>query len=98
MGLVGAAVEIHAAFEARSPFADVTEMRFLAGASPAGLQELDEVDWEPFQPSEVFLAQAALNWLGFYVSAQYRDSLGHTSPVFVDDISIEGFIPATTPT
>jgi len=96
MGLVGNTVEVQAAFAATSPFAEVSEMRVLARATPANLEDFADVGWEQFQPSKTFLAVAAMNWLGFYVSVQYRDSLGHLSPVFVDDVSIEGFIPAPT--
>ena len=71
-------------------------MRILARGSPATLEELSDVAWERFQPSKTFLADVALNWLGFYVSVQYRDAQGRQSPVYSDDISIEGFIPAPT--
>ncbi len=96
LGLAGNTVEIEAAFQASSTYAEVTEMRILARGSPATLEELSDVAWERFQPSKTFLADVALNWLGFYVSVQYRDAQGRQSPVYSDDISIEGFIPAPT--
>jgi hypothetical protein len=32
----------------------------------------------------------ALNWTGFYVCVQYQDEHGNVSPVYRDDISVEG--------
>jgi hypothetical protein len=39
-----------------------------------------------------------VNWTGFYVSVQYRDADGNLSPVYDDDVSVEGQPPTLTPT
>jgi len=70
----------------------------------AGSQAFDETsisgaDWEPFRTESAYPFVVPLNWVGFYVSAQFRDGLGNPSAVVHDDISIEGMpaLPSATP-
>ena len=60
--------------------------------------EMMDAAWERFSASvtEPFVI-TAINWVGHYLSVQYRDSLGNLSPVFCDDISVEGMPAPSTP-
>ena len=93
-GTAGDTVDIHIAYQASSPYAEVTEMRVRAGGGgPFTEVDLAEEAWVPFMTSQTVPFGAAINWVGFYVAVQYRDALGNLSPVYTDDISVEGMPP-----
>jgi hypothetical protein len=93
-GTAGDTVDIHIAYQASSPYAEVTEMRVRAGSGgPFTEVDLAEEAWVPFMTSQTVPFGAAINWVGFYVAVQYRDALGNLSPVYTDDISVEGMPP-----
>ena len=93
-GTAGDVVDIHVSFQASSPYAEVTEMRVRAGGGgPFTEVDLAEEPWVPFVTSQACPFGAAINWVGFYVAVQYRDALGNLSPVYTDDISVEGMPP-----
>jgi hypothetical protein len=89
-GIAGETIEIGVAFEASNPVADVTDMRVRIGGLHFSEDDLAYADWEAFVPYKTYSIQIALNWVGFYVTAQFRDELGNLSPVYYDDISVEG--------
>jgi hypothetical protein len=89
-GVAGETIEIGVAFEAASPLAEVTDMRVRIGGLHFMEDELSFADWEEFVPYKTFTVEVALNWVGFYVTVQYRDELGNLSLVYYDDISVEG--------
>jgi hypothetical protein len=96
-GIAGSTITLSVWFEASSPFGEITHMRVLSGMGPVNEEILQTTSqWELYQKEQTFVAPVALNWTGFYVSAQFRDSTGNLSPVVWDDISIEGQ-PAPTP-
>jgi len=97
-GTAGSTVDVRVAFGAQSPFAEVTEMRARAGMRPFDEFELAEAPWEPFVSARIYPVPVPINWSGFYVSVQYRDALGNLSPLFSDDISVEGMPVSPTPT
>ncbi|MFQ5595981.1 MAG: hypothetical protein ACE5HA_17710 [Anaerolineae bacterium] len=94
-GTAGTTIDIDAAFEATSPFGDVTQMRArgLYGGGCLTEDELAAFPWEPFVSQRTFPVTVAINWIGFYVSVQYRDAAGLLSGVYCDDISVEGMPP-----
>jgi hypothetical protein len=93
-GTAGDVVDIHVSFQASSPYAEVTEMRVRAGGGgPFTEAGLAEEAWVPFMTSLTVPFGVAINWVGFYVAVQYRDALGNLSPVYTDDISVEGMPP-----
>lgn len=93
-GTAGDIVNLHVAFQATSPFAEVTEMRVRAGGGgPFTEVDLAGEPWVPLVSSQMYPFAAAINWVGFYVAVQYRDALGNLSPVYTDDISVEGMPP-----
>lgn len=93
-GTAGDTVDIHIAYQASSPYAEVTEMRVRAGGGgPFTEAGLAEEAWVPFMTSLTVPFGVAINWVGFYVAVQYRDALGNLSPVYTDDISVEGMPP-----
>ena len=96
-GLAGDTIYVDVAFEATSPVAPVAEMRVGTGGTCSNEEGLAQAQWGPFAPAKSFPVQVALNWIGFYVSVQYRDAQGNLSPVYCDDISVEGHPPAPTP-
>jgi len=96
-GLAGQALLIRVAFQAFSPLAPVTEMRVRAGGRWFEQDEFSETDWEPFTSSKTYDFTPPINWVGFYISAQFRDAQGWLSPVYHDDISVEGMPPSPSP-
>jgi hypothetical protein len=99
-GVAGQAIQIQAAFTATSPEGVVTRMRVKqSGTCQIGQIRMDEVIWEPFNSTKTYTVPVAINWVGFYVAAQYHDEKGNLSPVYCDDISVEGMPPSpvTTP-
>lgn len=88
-GKVGTAIEINAAFDASSPNSNVTHMRLL---NHCGAQnEMNTAPWEPFVKQKTFPYQISVpNWVGWYLAVQYRDANGDLSPIYCEDISIEG--------
>jgi hypothetical protein len=93
-GTAGDTVDIHIACQASSPYAEVTEMRVRAGGGgPFTEVDLAEEAWVPFMTSQTVPFGVAINWVGFYVAVQFRDALGDLSPVYTDDISVEGMPP-----
>jgi hypothetical protein len=96
-GPVGTTVNINAAFSAASTAGTVTEMRVARQTCTTTITpDLSAVAWEPFVASKTFpTAINALNWTSSYVNVQYRDAAGNVSPVYCDDIQVEG-MPANT--
>ena len=73
-------------------------MRRLEGMHCFSEDEMTGAAWEPFTPSvtETFVI-TAINWVGHYLSVQFRDSQGNLSRVVCDDISVEGLPAPPTP-
>jgi hypothetical protein len=95
-GLAGSKINLKVEFQASSTAGAVKEMKIQPGGGvcvkdPAQLKG----EWEAFQPSRSYEASLAINWVGWWVSVQYRDSAGNLSPVYCDDISLEGSPPRT---
>ena len=89
-GTVGSALAIEAAFQASSPSGPVTEMRTAARYGGNCVKDMSAAAWEPFAPAKTFTVTVGLNFIGLYVSAQFRDANGNLSPIVCDDISVEG--------
>ena len=89
-GVAGETIQLQADFEAESVSGVVQEMRVATGGMCFDEAKLDTVEWEPFVLSKEYPFQVALNWVGYYISVQYRDNQGDLSPVYCDDISVEG--------
>lgn len=96
-GFAGETTTIEVAMSANSPFGQITAMRVHAGGNPLTTQEFDQIVWQPFTTSMSFDVPIFVNWTGFYVQAQYRDALSNLSPIYVDDISVEGMPAPETP-
>ncbi len=88
----GPPVNAQAAFSAASPFGAVTGMRVrtASGGGCYSEAELGSAPWEPFAAGESFPVDLGINWIGFYVTVQFRDEAGNLSAVYCDDISVEG--------
>jgi hypothetical protein len=96
-GTAGSTVEVRVSFWASSPFAEVTEMRVRTGGRWFDEADMVQAPWEPYVEGRIYPVTLVVNWIGFYVSVQFRDALGNLSPIFTDDISVEG-MPLLTPT
>ncbi len=91
----GSTVQIAAAFQASSAYGRVTEMRIARGCpKPEGM---NDAPWEPFAPQRAYAATVPLNWSSFAIAVQYRDEQGNLSPVYCDDVSLEGSPVMPTP-
>jgi hypothetical protein len=97
-GVAGETTTVQVQFFAESPFSEVTAMRVFAGPGPQAPETFEQLPWQPFTSTISFEVPIVLNWTGFYVQVQFRDELGNLSPVFVDDISVEGMPGRFTPT
>jgi hypothetical protein len=96
-GAAGTRKQLQVDFKAASTAGAVTEMKVQAGAGCVKDAAQLTGSWEPFQSSRTYETTLALNWVGWWVSVQYRDARGNVSPVFCDDISLEGSPPAPKP-
>lgn len=93
-GTSGETIELRVEFTASSTAGDVTEMRVDAGAFGCAREgDMSDIAWEPFEAEKVYTTTAFGNFQGWYANAQYRDDAGNVSPVYCDDISIEGMPP-----
>ena len=95
-GTAGEEIEITVRFTAMGLQLPATQMRYLAGGPGYSDEQLNSAPWEPYAEELVFTHTLPTNWTGFYVRVQFRDSLGNLSPIYQDDISVEG-MPALTP-
>jgi hypothetical protein len=97
-GVAGSEIQINVAFQATSFSGEGNQMRVLAtGGGCHREDEMDEANWEPFVPAKTYPFYPPINWVGFYVSVQYRDTSGNISSVYCDNISVEGSPPLPTP-
>jgi hypothetical protein len=73
-------------------------MRVKSGCSAD--TDLESVDWEAFVNSKAYPIHVVINWSGFFICVQYQDEHGNLSPVYQDDISVEGMPrpPVVNPT
>lgn len=92
-GTAGDTIQVDVAFEATSPEAPVHEIRVRTGDTCFTEEEMAQAEWEALLPESTYPVHVAINWIGFYVTAQYRDAQGNLSPAYCDDISIEGHAP-----
>ena len=97
-GYEGETIQAQVSFSAASSYGAVSQMRVATGCTTG--TELEGAAWEPFVDSKIYPVYAAINWTGFYVCVQYQDEQGNLSPVYRDDISVEGMPrpPAVNPT
>jgi hypothetical protein len=96
-GVAGETIELNAHLQASSPFGEITHMRVHSGVRPGRVDQLPpSTPWEPYLEYRTFTTEVALNWVGFFVAAQFRDAAGNLSPVVWDEIGIEG-MPSPTP-
>jgi hypothetical protein len=88
-GRAGSTIQLRVDFQASSRVGEVTEMKVQVGQCIHDPAELN-ASWEAYQAQRTFETTLAINWVGWWVSVQYRDSAGNLSPVYCDDISLEG--------
>jgi hypothetical protein len=86
-GFEGETIQVRVDFSATSPFGRVSRMRVTWGCRA----DTEHADWEPFVDSKTYPVTVVLNWTGFYICVQFQDEYGNLSPVYHDDISVEGF-------
>jgi hypothetical protein len=92
-GVEGSTIQLHVTFSAQSTRGAVTEMRVTnSGGCLKDAPTLD-APWEPFVTAKTYPASLGINWIGWYINVQYRDAAGNLSPVYCDDISLEGSPP-----
>lgn len=97
-GVAGEIIDLSVTFTASSAAGQVTDMRVNTGAPGCAQEEaMERYPWEPFEAEKVYTTTAFINIQGWYASAQYRDDAGNVSPVYCDDISIEGMPIGPTP-
>jgi hypothetical protein len=89
-GTAGATIDLRVAFSASSSTGGVTEMRVSTEARCLKDASALQAGWEPFAAVKTYPVQLAINWVGWFVNVQYRDAQGNLSPVYCDDISLEG--------
>jgi len=97
-GFDGETIQAQVSFSATSPFGRVSQMRVKSGCSVD--TALESVDWETFAASKMVPVLVFINWSVFSICVQYQDEYGNLSPVYWDDISVEGMPrgPVVNPT
>ena len=97
-GFDGETIQAQVSFSAASLFGSVSQMRVMPGCSAD--RDMESVAWEPFVDSKTLPVPVVINWSGFTVCVQYLDEYGNLSPVYQDDISVEGMprAPVVNPT
>jgi len=97
-GVDGDTIQAPVSFSAASPYGSVNQMRVKSNCFADA--DIESADWEPFVDSKTFPVYVPINWTGFYICAQYQDEQGNLSPVYRDDISVEGMprVPLVNPT
>ena len=97
-GFDGETIQAQVSFSAASPFGSVSQMRVRPSCSAD--TDMESVAWEPFVDSKALPVPVVINWIGFTVCVQYQDEYGNLSPVYQDDISVEGMprAPVVNPT
>ena len=96
-GIAGDSIDLSIEFEGTSEVGKVTLMRVRTGHRCYSANDLLEALWEPLVLEKTYSLHVAINWVGFFVSVQYQDDQGNLSPIYCDDISIEGHPPTPTP-
>jgi hypothetical protein len=90
-GKAGSKISLKVSFQASSPLGSVTEMKVQTGGECVKDPGQLKGGWEPFLPTRSYeVGGIPLNWTSWWVSVQYRDGYGNLSPVYCDDIGIEG--------
>jgi hypothetical protein len=89
-GYAGETIQAQVSFSAASPFGRVSKM--LVASWCRADMDPEGVDWEAFADSKTYPIHVPLNWSGFYLCVQYQDEQGNLSPVYRDDISVEGML------
>jgi hypothetical protein len=99
-GVVDTTIQLEIDLSATSTAGKVSAMRVAPVFGCDQLGQVEGAPWEPFAPKKYLLVGIGLNWIGFYVAAQFQDDQGNLSPVYCDDISLEGMpaIPDVNPT
>ena len=95
--VAGEEVLIRAVFQVSDT---ASQMRVGFGLHAFDEAELSKSSWEAFSTTRTFHYVAPINWTGFYVTAQFKDRSGSLSPIYSDDISVEGMpagYPLSTP-
>jgi hypothetical protein len=93
-GTAGDTIQAAVTFTATSSVAEVIEMRVSIGCDE---EALAAAAWEPFASQKTYPVHVILNWVGWYIGVQYRDASGNVSPMYCDDISVEGMPAQPTP-
>lgn len=89
-GQAGETIQLSVAFNAASTQGEVVEMRYVTAFVRADEERIAEQAWVPYQADLSFTTRIAVNWVGWWISVQYRDDQGTISPIYYDDISLEG--------
>lgn len=89
-GQAGETIQLGVTLDAASSEGEVIEMRYVTAYIQADEERMSEEAWVPFQSELSFSTQLAVNWVGWWISVQYRDDQGNVSPIYSDDISLEG--------
>ena len=87
-GFDGETLQVQVSFSAASPFGSVSHMRVIPGCYAD--TDMESAAWEPFVGSKTLPVHVVINWTGFTVCVQYQDEYRNVSPVYQDDISVEG--------
>lgn len=91
-GPVGSLQDLPLTLTAKSVAGPVTEMRLAQGSGGCPTSnQIEGATWQPFVVTKTLQVPImAINWIGLYLGIQYRDAQGNLSPVYCDDISVEG--------
>lgn len=89
-GQAGSLIDLDVQFDAFSENGQVVEMRVLSGSPSADERDMELVPWEPFAKEKIYQISLPTNWTTFWVHVQFRDIKGLVSPIYSDEIGLEG--------
>jgi hypothetical protein len=92
-GPAGEPLAVTVQFEAASPLAEVSEMRWAMSTQTLDEEAVATLDWEPFAVEKMAEIPVPSNWSSMAVTVQFRDAEGNLSPLYSDDIAVEGLPP-----
>ena len=101
-GEVGIAIDVVSEITATSSLGSQIDVEFRHQLSDARCLDFEDFDrlalpWEDLRPIVTDTYSVAVaNFVTLYQSVEFRDEIGSFSPVYCDDVTLEGFYPTPT--
>ena len=89
--IAGSTLTVTSDLTATTDYGQVVEMRIKSNyAGCATASQMEQLPWQPFALEHTDEIIVPINWLGFYVTVQFKNNHGGVSSPVCDTIAIEG--------